>query len=104
VACQHHLKRRKQRHEEGDAFALAQGFEFGKQVRWEEGAIGNAGKTLYRRAREIRWQFEKSRRAFQLLFPVRCLLLQANAFYPLLLPGREVGILDWQCRKLSRDI
>ena len=75
IAGQKHTERTKQRHEERDAFLTAQGPKRFQHRRGKHHRMSGAMRGGHRRPGPVRRQFNRSRRAIQLLRPPGQLLL-----------------------------
>ena len=99
VAMQQGLERGQQQHERGHAELFAQLLERQVQRGLQGDVQARPTKTLHRRPRIVRRQFQHRLLAAQLLVPVRQLPLTLARFHPVPLPDGVVGILDLQRRQ-----
>ena len=85
-----------QQHEHRDIFTLGQSLQIrGERVRKRKEARGPP-ISLHRWARLIGWQVERCAGAFELLLPIRKLLIQQRALQGLPLPRRIIVVADRQ--------
>ena len=85
-----------EQHEHCDIFTVGQRFEVhGERVRKRKEAR-RAPISLHRWARFIGRQVQRCAGAFELLLPIRKLLVEQWALQSLSLPGRIIAIADWQ--------
>src|SRR6266404_761411 len=96
VAREQHAEGRKQAHVEGGPLLLAHGDQpFGQWLVQPKRHAG-AAVGLYRRAWAVGRQFQQCRCPAQMLRPVPKLFLQYLALQIVVLPEREVGVLEGQ--------
>src|SRR5262249_54429082 len=89
---------REQRHEQGDAVALANRLEAAGQAPRESQRMSGAAPGPRLRPRFIRWQWELGHR-FELRAPVVELLLRGRRSQPFSLPLNEMSVLDRKLRQ-----
>ncbi len=96
VAMQERLKHGQRGHKQGGLFLSRQRLYFWREVRRQSEREVCAPVSLHRRSRPVGRQLQGGQFTAQLLLPIFKLTLKHIAVQPLALPGREVGILQWQ--------
>ena len=100
IALDQRLESCKHRHEEGDILLLTECLNTPRQREWQGEVEGRSAEGLNSRPAVVGWQFGGGRQILQLSFPESKLTVEVLTAQMLLLPHREVCILNRQLCEL----